>query len=201
MLSLLLVRMKKIHLKLKALEWSQHYSNYKSMGIFSNAQGQLTLQSLVWSCQISNPFEILWLSSLPAKIKKNQSKIKKLEWSQSFSHYNPMGAICCHGNQSFDSIWPKTIYRQSPTPMMLQMKFDNNRLAGLRDIHSWKCGRTHGRTPARVPSYKLILILLLWRAKKETLVQGCSKNAQQRETTEANSDSHQLHCFLKWDFS
>ena len=22
--------------------------------------------------------------------------------------YNPMGAICCHGNQSSDPIWPKT---------------------------------------------------------------------------------------------
>ena len=25
-----------------------------------------------------------------------------------FSHYNPMGAIGCNGNQSSDSIWPKT---------------------------------------------------------------------------------------------
>ena len=35
-------RMKKIHSKLKALEWSQHFSLYKSIGIFSNAQGQVT---------------------------------------------------------------------------------------------------------------------------------------------------------------
>ena len=26
----------------------------------------------------------------------------------SFPHYNPMGAICCHGNQSSDPIRPKT---------------------------------------------------------------------------------------------
>ena len=25
-----------------------------------------------------------------------------------FPHYNPMGAFCCHGNQSSDPIWPKT---------------------------------------------------------------------------------------------
>ena len=31
--------MKKIHLKLKALERSQHFSHYKFMGIFSDAQG------------------------------------------------------------------------------------------------------------------------------------------------------------------
>ena len=39
--------------------------------------------------------------------------------------------------------------------MMLKMKFDYGRPAGLRDIHVWKCEQTHGRTPARVPSYKL----------------------------------------------
>ena len=103
-LVLLSARIKKIHPKMKVLEWSQHFSHYKSMGIFQDAQGQLTHKSLVLSCRISNQFEILWLSSLPARIKKNQSKIKELEWSQDFSHFDPMGAICCHGNQSSDPI-------------------------------------------------------------------------------------------------
>ena len=31
-----------IYSKLKALEWSQHFSHYKSMGIFKDAQGLLT---------------------------------------------------------------------------------------------------------------------------------------------------------------
>ena len=78
------------------------------MGIFPDAQGQLTHKSLVGSCRISNPFEILCLSLLLARIKKNKSKMKELEWSQDFPHYNPMGAICCHGNQSSDPILPKT---------------------------------------------------------------------------------------------
>ena len=43
-LVLLPARMKKIHLKMKVLEWSQHISHYKSMGIFPDAQGQLTHQ-------------------------------------------------------------------------------------------------------------------------------------------------------------
>ena len=93
---------------MKVLEWSQHFSHYKSMEIFPDAQGQLTHKSLVGSCQISNSFEILWLSSLPARIKKNKSKMKELEWSKDFPHYNPMGAICFHGNQSSDPILPKT---------------------------------------------------------------------------------------------
>ena len=45
--------MKKIHSKLKALEWSQHFYHYKSMGIFLNAQGQVTHVP----CQILLNFE------------------------------------------------------------------------------------------------------------------------------------------------
>ena len=80
----------------------------KSMEIFPDAQGQLTHKSLVGSCGISNLSKIFWLTLLPARIKKSQSKMKELEWSQGFPHYNPMGAICCHGNKSSDPIWPKT---------------------------------------------------------------------------------------------
>ena len=81
------------------------------------------------------PIRNLWLSLLPARIKKNRSKMKELEWSQDFPHYNPMGAICCHGNQSSDPIWPKTYCSQSPNPLMLLMKFDYDWPAGFRDIH------------------------------------------------------------------
>ena len=40
-------------------ECSQHFTHYKSMEIFSDAQGQLTPQSLVRSGRISNSFEML----------------------------------------------------------------------------------------------------------------------------------------------
>ena len=59
----------------------------------------------------------------------------QLKWSQDFPHYNPMGAICCHGNQISYSTWPKTKCSQSPTQMMLQMKFDYYQSTGLRYIH------------------------------------------------------------------
>ena len=81
-LTLLPTRMKKIHSKLKALERSQHFSHYKSMGIFSDAQGKVTHKSLIGSCQISNSPKILWVSLLPSRMKKIQSKMKALEWSQ-----------------------------------------------------------------------------------------------------------------------
>ena len=106
-LVLLSARMKKIHPKIKVLEWSQHLSHYKSMGIFPDAQGQLTHKSLVGSCRISIPIRDLWLSLLPARIKKNKSKMKELEWSQDFPHYNPMAAFCCHVTRVLIRSYPK----------------------------------------------------------------------------------------------
>ena len=53
-MSSLPARMKMIDSKMKELECSQEISHYKSMGIFPDAQGQLTPQSLVRSGRISN---------------------------------------------------------------------------------------------------------------------------------------------------
>ena len=125
-MSSLPARMRVIESKMKELECSQDYSHYKSMGIFPDAQGQLTPQSLVRSGRISNSSEMLWMSSLPESIKKIRSKMKVLEWSQAFSHYNSIGAIRCHGNHSYNPIWPKTYCSFSPTQVMLQIKFDLN---------------------------------------------------------------------------
>ena len=69
-MSLLPARMRMIESKMKELVCSQDFSHYKSMGIFPDAQGQLTPQSLVESGPNSNLSEILWLSSLPASMKK-----------------------------------------------------------------------------------------------------------------------------------
>ena len=95
-MSSLPARMRMIDSKMKELEYSQDFSHYKSMGIFPDAQGQLTPQSLVESGPNSNFYEILWLPSLPASMKKIRSKMKALERTQHFPHYNPMGAIRCH---------------------------------------------------------------------------------------------------------
>ena len=43
---------------------------------------------------------------------------------------------------------PVKLHAASPTPMILQTKFDFNRPAGLRDIHVWKCERKDARTDA-----------------------------------------------------
>ena len=78
------------------------------MGIFPDAQGQLTPQALVRSSQISNSSEMLWIFLLPASMMKIRSIMKALECSQHFPNYNPMGAIRCHEHQRSDPIWPKT---------------------------------------------------------------------------------------------
>ena len=98
-MSSLPARMRMIDSKMKELECSQDLSHYKSMGIFPDAQGQLTPQSLVRSVN----FELV-MFSLPASMKKIRSKMKALEWTQHFPHYNPMGVIRCHGHQSSDPI-------------------------------------------------------------------------------------------------
>ena len=83
-MSSLPARMMLIKSKMKELECSQDFSHYKSIGIFTDAQGQLTPQSLVRSGRISNSSEMLWMSLLPASMKKIRSKMKALEWTQ---HY------------------------------------------------------------------------------------------------------------------
>ena len=100
-MSSLPARMRKIESKMEELECSQDFPHYKSMGIFPDAQGQLTPQSLVISGRISNSFEMLWMFSLPASMKKIRSKMKVLECSHVFP-------VSCHGNQSSNPILPKT---------------------------------------------------------------------------------------------
>ena len=58
-MSSLPARMRLIKSKMKELECSQDFSHYKSMGIFPDAQGQLTPQSLVRFSRISNSSEML----------------------------------------------------------------------------------------------------------------------------------------------
>ena len=129
---------------------------YTSMRIFPDAQGQLTLQSLVRSGRIWNSSEMLWMFSLPASMKKIPSKMKALEWTQHFPHYNPMGAIRCHGHQSSDTIWPKNLMQPFPHTNDGSDKISLRLAHWLRRYSSLKMF-THGRTPDRPVYYKLTL--------------------------------------------
>ena len=137
-------RMKKIQSKMKALECSQDFSHYKSMGFFPDAQGQLTpvlgpiwpnfelvrdVMDILVTCKYEedpiknegarvdttlysnfsdaqgqitlvlvsvsgrnlNSSKLSCMSSLPARMRMFDSKMKKLVCSQDFSHYKSMG--------------------------------------------------------------------------------------------------------------
>ena len=127
--------MKRIRSRTVEKKWRHRFSHYKPMEIFSDVQGQLTLQSVVRSGRNSNLSELSCMLSLPASMERIGRKTAEKKWRHCFLHYNPMGAFCCHGNQSPDPIWPKTLCSQSPTPMMLLIKFGCDQLIGHRDIH------------------------------------------------------------------
>ena len=57
----------------------------------SDAQGQITLESVVVSGQNLNSSKLSCMSSLPARMRMIESKMKELECSQDFSHYKSMG--------------------------------------------------------------------------------------------------------------
>ena len=99
------------------------------------------------------------MSWLPASIKRIGSKTTEKRWRHLvsdcrfgvspvnypdpdivFPHYKSMGAFCCHGNQRFVAICPKTLCSLSPTQVMLHIKFDQDWPTGFRDIQVWKCG-------------------------------------------------------------
>ena len=126
-MSSLPARMRLIKSKMKELECSQDFSNYKSMGIFpdaqgqlidvlvtckyeedliknegarvdttlysnfSDAQGQITLMLVSVSGRNLNSSKLSCMSSLPARMRMIDSKMKELECSQDFSHYKSMG--------------------------------------------------------------------------------------------------------------
>ena len=58
---------------------------------FSDAQGQITLESVAVSGRNLNSSKLSCMSSLPARMRMIDSKMKELECSQDFSHYKSMG--------------------------------------------------------------------------------------------------------------
>ena len=91
--------MKMIRSRTAGKTWRHRFSHNKPMGIFSDVQGQLALQSVVQSGQNSNLSELSYMSLLPASMGRNISKTAEKKWRHRFSHHNP---ICYHGNQWSD---------------------------------------------------------------------------------------------------
>ena len=58
---------------------------------FSDAQGQITLESVAVSGRNLNSSNLSCMSSLPARMRIFKSKMKELECSQDYYHYKSMG--------------------------------------------------------------------------------------------------------------
>ena len=71
---------------------------------------------------------------ITCKFEKDLIKPIEKRWKHGFPHYKSVGAFCCHGNQCFDPICPKTLCSLSPTLMMLHIKLDQDRSTGFRGI-------------------------------------------------------------------
>ena len=126
--------------KMNELAWRHHFPIISLWEIFRRSRAANSV--------VSGPS---WLKSelvrdfmhvlVTCKYKKDRIKKNEKRWRHHFPHYKSMGAFCCHGNQSFDPICPKTLCSLSPTPVMLHIKFDQDWPSGFRDIQVWKCGR------------------------------------------------------------
>ena len=112
------------------------YFHYKFYGDFSRRSRAVNSAVLgpIWP-----NFELVRnLMDVLVTCKYEEDPIKKegaRVFTRFFPHYNPMGAMCCHRNQSSNPIWPKTQCSLSPTPIMLLLKFDCDWPTGHRDIH------------------------------------------------------------------
>ena len=72
-----------------------------SMGIFSDAQGQFTLQSMVESGRISNSSKLSCMSSFPVSMKRIGRKTAEKKWQHQFFRHSRAGNSVVCGR-----IWP-----------------------------------------------------------------------------------------------
>ena len=114
------------------------FSHYKSVGNYLDLKGSNSLISgpICPKIELVRDFMHVLVAN---KYKKDRIKNNREKVETSFPHYKSMGAFCCHGNQSFDPICPKTLCRLSLTPMMLHIKYDQDWPIGFRDIQVQKC--------------------------------------------------------------
>ena len=110
------------------------FSHYKSMGNFIDLKGSVLHSQ--WSDLAEIRPEIRTrprFYACPRYLQVYKGSDQK-QPRRRFPFYKSMGAFCCHRNQSFNPICPKTLCSLSPTPVMIHIKFDQDWLTGFRDI-------------------------------------------------------------------
>ena len=81
---------------------------------FSDAQGQITLDLVTVYGRNLNSSKLSCMSSLPARMRMIDLKMKELECSQDFSHYKSMG------------IFPDTQGQLTPQSLVRSSQFSNS---------------------------------------------------------------------------
>ena len=126
-------------------EWASlvtPFFHYKSVGNFlrcSKAPNSVR-SGLIW------PKFKLFRDFMPIFVTCKFEKDLIERWRHRFPHYKSMGAFCCHRNQSFDPIYPKTLCSLSPIPVMLHIKFDQDWPTGHIQVSSEKLWQNHRMT-------------------------------------------------------
>ena len=132
-LSWLLATLIMIWSKMNELAWRQHFPSIRLWEIFRRSRAaNSVVSSLIWpEFKLIRDFMHVQVT---CKYKKDWIKNTEKRWRHCFPHYKSMWAFCCHGNQSFNPICPKTLCSLSPTQVMLHIKFDQDWPTGFRDI-------------------------------------------------------------------
>ena len=97
---------------------------------FSDAQGQITLELVVVSGRNLNSSKLSCMSSLPARMRMIESKMKELECSQDFSHYKSMGIFSRRSRAANSAvlgpIWPNFELVRDVIYGLLTCKYDED---------------------------------------------------------------------------
>ena len=96
---------------------------------FSDAQGQITLELVMVSGRNLNSSKLSCMSSLPARMRMIESKIKELECLQDFSHYKSMGVTRCPravNSAVLGPIWPNFELVRDVMDVLVTCKYEED---------------------------------------------------------------------------
>ena len=97
---------------------------------FLDAQGQITLELVVTSGQNLNSSKLSCMSSLLARMRMIESKMKELECSQDFSHYKSMGIFSSYPRAAnsavLNPIWPNFELVRDVIDVFITCKYEDD---------------------------------------------------------------------------
>ena len=97
---------------------------------FSDAQGQITLELVAVSGRNLNSSKLSCMSSLPARMRMIDSKIKELECSQDFSHYKSKGIFSRRSRAANSAvlgpIWPNFELVRDVMDILVTCKYEKD---------------------------------------------------------------------------